>query len=186
MLHRWRMFALGVTVLAIVGVSVFWTGRNENRAQTSWRSVAKLRGLSIARIPLRNGTTLDVGKGTNPHLLYLFRTDCAVCAGQRTYLAGLLASISPAQFISGAPESADSLADYWTDSASPVAPPVAIDSLWLRRADLTELPLLLFISPTGRISRAVTGSILSWSPQTLVNELRRAATADQTLGTRSQ
>jgi hypothetical protein len=171
----WWFVALLVSSAAFIA----WKTRSGSPTRLPYRSVLELRGVRVAAITLANGSTLDLTADAKPHVVYVFASSCVTCDRQRAHLAGLLGAVPNSQLVSAAPDPIDSIADYWAEAGATFAPPLSVDSGWLRRANLADVPLLLFVSPGGRISRAVHGSILSWSAQTVINELRRAAVADQ-------
>ena len=174
--RRWlAMSAIVVVVFGSIRAFAAWA---EDRAPSpsAWHTILELRGMSIPELTLSDGQPVNLADSKGPHVLYLFRRDCPTCEIEKTSMAALLGGVSREQVLSGTWEgtSSDGLEDYWRDIDAPLPAPIRLDSAALERAGLARAPLMLFISPKGRIASAVEGSLLSWSPQVVRNHLRRA------------
>jgi hypothetical protein len=146
-------------------------------ARTEWSSVPELNGVSVADLQLANGQTVGLAGGSRAHVVYLFQSDCATCDAQRAHVAALLEALPAEQVVSASAQAADAVQGYWSDLGSPLAVPVGADSAWLSARHLDHLPMILFVDRSGRVSKAIRGSLLSWSEQTLAKELASAGSS---------
>jgi hypothetical protein len=172
--------ALPLVLLSLVFGTLMarWLGqRTSELAGTKWSVVSELRGASIERLPLANGSTLALRDDSSAHVVYLFQYDCPACDAQRAHVAELLESVPAAQVISVSAQAALLSPGYWGDLGSALAQPVGADSAWLASRQLVGYPLLLFVDKSGKVVKAVRGSLLSWSDRTLRAELDAASGA---------
>ena len=152
-----------------------WLGqRTRQLAHTDWSVVPELTGTTIAELPLANGQSIALQDTGVPHVLYLFQNDCALCDAQRAHVAELLEAVPAGEALSATAQPAQLSPGYWSDLGSPVVAPVGADSAWLAAHHMGSLPMLLFIDKNGRVSKAIRGSMLSWSDGAVVEELKRA------------
>lgn len=151
--------------------------RTRRLARTDWRDVPELEGASLSELALANGQSVALRENGRAHVLYLFQYDCAACDAQRAHVAELLEAVPSAQVVSATVQPASLSPGYWGDLGSSLAQPFGADSAWLAERHLDRTPLLLFIDPTGRIVRAVQGSVLSWSDHALLEALAKAGRA---------
>jgi hypothetical protein len=165
-----------VLVSLVVGVFMArWLGqRTRHLAGTGWSDVPELRGASLAELHLANGSALAVRDDSTAHIVYLFQYDCPACDAQRAHVAELLESVPNHQVISASAQAALLSPGYWGDLGSSLPAPVGADSSWLASRHMTGLPLLLFVDKSGKISKAIRGSVLGWSEHTLQAELAAA------------
>jgi hypothetical protein len=169
--------ALPLVLLSlIVGVLMArWLGqRTRHLAGTDWTDVPELRGASLAELQLANGSALSVRDDSAAHIVYLVQYDCPACDAQRAHVAELLESVPNHQVVSASAQAALLSPGYWGDLGSALPAPVGADSSWLASRHMTGLPLLLFVDKAGRITKAIRGSVLSWSEHTLQAELAAA------------
>jgi hypothetical protein len=146
-------------------------------ARTEWSPVPELTGVSVADLQLANGQTVALAGGATAHVVYLFQSDCATCDAQRAHVAELLEVLPADQVVSASAQAANAVEGYWSDLGSPLAAPVGADSVWLSSRHLDHLPMILFVDKSGRVSKAIRGSLLSWSEQTLAKELASAGSS---------
>jgi hypothetical protein len=167
-----------VVVSLIVGVFMArWLAqRTRQLARTDWTEVKELQGASLAELQLANGQALALSD-TSPHVIYLFQYDCPACDAPRAHVAELLEAAPAAQVVSATAQPAALSPGYWGDLGSPLPQPVGADSAWLAERHLDRLPMLVFVDRKGRVSKAVRGSVLSWSERAFTEALRQAGGA---------
>lgn len=166
---------LVIASLLVGVVAARWlAGKTRQLARTDWTEVTELRGTSLAELPLGNGQAL--GGDSLARVVYLFQYDCALCDAQRAHVAELLEAVPASQVLSATAQPASLSPGYWGDIGSPLAQPVGADSAWLAAHNLDKLPMLVFVDRSGRVTRAIRGSVLSWSERTLVETLKAAGT----------
>jgi hypothetical protein len=171
--HSALPLVIGSLVIGLV-MARWLANKTRNLAGTAWTEVSELRGVSIAEFTLANGQTLSLSDDTRPHVVYLFQYDCAVCDAQRAHVAELLEAAPAGQVVSATAQPAALSPGYWGDFGSPLAQPVGADSAWLAARHLDQLPMMLFVDRSGRVTRAIRGSLLSWSERAFLESLKSA------------
>jgi hypothetical protein len=171
-------FPLVVGSLIVGAIIIHWlAGRARQLARTDWHDVPELRGVSLAQLQLSNGQTLALhGDDSAPgaHVVYLFQYDCAACDAQRAHVAELLEAIPASQVVSATAQPGSLSPGYWGDLGSPLPQPLGADSSWLAERHLDHLPMVLFVGPSGKVSKAIQGSVLTWSEHAFVEAFRAA------------
>jgi hypothetical protein len=164
-----------IVVSLLIGVFMArWLGqRTRQLARTDWTEAKELKGASLSELQLANGQSLMLSDAS-PHVVYLFQYDCAACDAQRAHVADLLEAAPAAQVVSVSAQPAALSPGYWGDLGSPLPQPVGADSAWLASHHFDHLPLLLFVGRNGRVSRAIRGSLLSWSEHSVMEALKDA------------
>lgn len=170
------------SALPLVLVSLFvgmiaarWLAvRTRQLARTDWTDVPELRGKPLGELQLANGQAVSLHDDAQAHVVYLFQYDCAACDAQRAHVAELLEAVPSAQVLSASAQPAALSPGYWGDLGSPLPQPVGADSAWLAERHIDRLPMLIFVDRSGRVARAVRGSVLTWSEHTFVEALRAA------------
>ena len=172
--------------ILLAGVAIGGCAGSDGGAHWSdpgYHQVVALRAQPLPSLAVVGSTPIDLKADHTPHAIYIFRLGCSVCETQRHHVGDLLAGLPAGAVISAAVESAgmaDSIADYWSSIDVKLPRPVVVDSAWLRRQGISEIPILIFVSPGGLILKGVAGSIMSWVPMTPVKDLKLAAVADAT------
>lgn len=173
------MIAVALVVLLGVPIGIAHWRKGDSAPDTAWFRIAKLRGTLVRELPAGGGGGPAVlSGGPHGHVLYVVTQGCAVCDIQRSHLATLLAELPQQSVITVTPQSGAVANDYWRALEAPLPDPVMVDSTWWRASGLSPAPLLVFLSKSGHVASAVGGSIMSWGPQTMINELRRAELVD--------
>ncbi len=170
--HSALPLVLGSLLVGLLGAR-WLAGRTRQLARTDWHDVSELRGVSLAELPLGDGQGATLGANGQARVLYLFQYDCPPCDAQRAHVAELLESAPAGQVVSATLQPASLSPGYWGDLGSPLTQPVAADSSWLAEHHIDRAPMLIFIDASGRIVRAVQGSVLSWSEHTFVEALKQ-------------
>lgn len=166
---------LAVVSLLVGVILARWLGeRTRQISRTDWRDVPELRGASLSELQLSNGQSLSLKDDGAAHVIYLFQYDCPACDAQRAHMAELLEAVPAAQVVSATAQPAALSPGYWGDLGSSLPQPLGADSAWLADRHIDHLPMLLFVDRAGRVSRAVRGSVLTWSERTFVEELKHA------------
>lgn len=169
--------AVPLVLLSLIAGMIMarWLGqRTRQLAGTNWSEAKELRGLSVSELPLANGTALSLRNDSTPHVVYLFQYDCAACDAQRAHVAELLETVPAGEVVSATAQPGSLSPGYWGDLGSALPAPVGADSAWLASKHMTGLPLLLFVDKSGNVTKAIRGSVLSWSELALKQELAAA------------
>ncbi len=143
-------------------------------ARTDWTEVSELKGASLSEFRLANGGSISLGDQSTAHVIYLFQNDCAVCDAQRVHVAGLLESAGAGQVVTATSQPALLSPGYWGDFGSSLAQPAGADSAWLAERQLDRLPMLLFVDRSGRVTKAIRGSLMTWSERAFRDALAAA------------
>lgn len=101
-------------------------------------------------------------------LLYVFSTSCQYCDSQRTHIGSLLMTLEPSvRVVTASPEPTETTAAYWTGDSLSLPAPLSLSETIGKQLNLRSVPRLYHISRNGTIRRALTGTVLSWSPDSL-------------------
>ena len=170
---QFRGIPLLLVIALVVGViAAARLGKaTRHLARTEWNLVPELNGASLADLPLANGVTISLADAASAHVVYLFQTDCATCDAQRAHVAELLEAVPAGQAVSASAQAATLAQGYWSDLGSPLSAPLGADSVWLAAKHMDRVPLLLFVDKSGRVAKAIRGSLLSWSDAAVLREL---------------
>lgn len=163
--------------LAMVAAAAFvYRQHSPSADRLPWQTHRDVRGTRLPAIRMTNGTERSLANG-RAHVVYLFATDCAPCTTQRALMARILGAVDSQAVVTASIEDSSTIASYWVDAidsltGTALPQPLSIDSSWLRSTNLPiRIPALLFVTPDGRVSQLVTGSVLSWNPNTLRKNL---------------
>lgn len=148
--------------------------RTRQLARTDWEVVHELDGASLADLPLANGESMTLRDAGVPHVVYLFQCDCPKCDAQRAHVAELLESVPAGEVVTATAQPAQLSPGYWGDLGSSIAQPVGADSAWLAAHHMDRLPMMVFVDRSGRVTKAIRGSMLAWSERSVLEELKGA------------
>lgn len=106
-------------------------------------------------------------------ILYVFATTCKFCDSQKEHVAELLATV-PAHIrvYTGSGEIAAVTASYWHLVDSSLARPLSLRQPSVTALDAKTVPRLYFIGRNGTIKAALTGTVLTWTADSLRHALR--------------
>lgn len=155
----WAASAL-CTVLALIIAGVTYTAEHrltDERAMAArsiiGRDASAFRALWQSTVA---SNTLFVDEKA-ARVLYLFRTDCPVCSGQRTLIADYLDQLHPSVLITVSTESLSATAGYWEETALAGTVPVQVLGSVPRGIGIEIVPTLITLDEHSQVRDVLLG-----------------------------